>query len=60
MNDEDENQELPLHLTLRASEYSRIKTDTNQRIGKAGEPVAELTSPGWTMMSAGKEAHIHG
>lgn len=46
MNDEDENQELPLHLTLRASEYSRIKTDTNPRIGKSGEPVAELTSPG--------------
>ena len=54
MNDED------IHLILRASEYSRIRTDTKPRIGKTGEPVAEQTSLGWTMMSAGKEAHIHG
>ena len=58
MNDEDKKPELPIHLILGASEYSRIKTDTKPRIGKAGEPVAELTSLGWTMMSAGKEAHM--
>ena len=58
MNDEDEKPELPIHLILGASEYSRIKTDTKPRIGKGGEPVAELTSLGWTMMSAGKEAHM--
>ena len=45
-------------MILGASEYSRIKTGTKPRIGKAGEPVAELTSLGWTMMSAGKEAHM--
>ncbi|XP_068723854.1 uncharacterized protein [Montipora capricornis] len=58
MNDEDKRPELPIHLILGASEYSRIKTDTKPRIGKAGELVAELTSLGWTMMSSGKEAHI--
>ena len=58
MNDEDEKPELPIHLILGASEYSRIKTDTKPRIGKAGEPVAELTCLGWIMMSAGKEAHM--
>ena len=58
MNDGDKKPELPIHLILGASEYSRIKTDTKPRIGKAGEPVAELTSLGWTIMSAGKEAHM--
>ena len=58
MNDENKKPELPIHLILGASEYSRIKTDTKPRIGKAGEPVAKLTSLGWTMMSAGKEAHM--
>ena len=58
MNDEDKKPELPIHLILGASEYSRIKTDTKPRIGKTGEPVAELTSLGWTMMSAGKEARM--
>ena len=45
-------------MILGASEYSRIKTDTKPRIEKAGEPIAELTSLGWTTMSAGKEAHM--
>ena len=57
MNDDDKKPELLIHLILGASGYSRIKTDTKPRIGQAGEPVAELTSLGWTMMSAEKEAH---
>ena len=44
MDDEDTKQELPIHLILGASEYSRIKTQTKPKIGKAGEPIAELTS----------------
>ena len=54
MNDEDKKPELPIHLILGASEYSRFRP----RIGKDGEPVAELTSLGWTIMPAGKEAHM--
>ena len=58
MDDVDTKSELPIHLILGASEYSRIKTDTKPRIGKAGEPIAELTTLGWTMMSAGKETNL--
>ena len=58
MDDGDTKSELPIHMILGASEYSRIKTDTRLRIGKTGEPIAELTTLGWTMMSAGKEAHL--
>ena len=46
MDDEDNKPELPIHLILGAGEYSRIKTDTKPRIGKAGEPIAELTTLG--------------
>ena len=58
MDDEDTKPELPIHLILGASEYSRIKTQTKPKIGKAGEPIAELTTLGWTMMSAGKEVAL--
>ena len=44
MDDEDTKSELPIHLILGASEYSRIKTNTKSRIGKAGEPITELTT----------------
>ena len=54
MDDGDTKSELPIHLILGASEYSQTKTDTRPRIGKTGEPIAELTTLGWTMMSAGK------
>ena len=60
MDDEDTKPELPIHLILGASEYSRIKTHTKPKIGKVGEPIAELTSLGWTMMSAGKEVGLTG
>lgn len=59
MDDEDTKSELPIHLILGASEYSRTKTHTKPRIGKAGEPIAELTTLGWTMMSAGKEVGLN-
>ena len=38
MDDEDTKPELPIHLILGASEYSRIKTQTKPKSGKAGEP----------------------
>ena len=60
MDDEDTKPELSIHLILGASEYSRIKTHTKPKIGKAGEPIAELTTAlGWTMMSAGKEVGLN-
>ena len=37
MDDEDTKPELPMHLILGASEYSRIKTQNKPKSGKAGE-----------------------
>jgi hypothetical protein len=56
MNDCDTKRELPIHLILGVNEYSRIKTSTKPRVGHPGEPVAEFTTLGWTMMSPGAEA----
>ena len=46
---------LPIHLILGASEYTGIKTSELRRIGLPGEPVAEKTKLGWTIMSPGTE-----
>ena len=58
MDDKDKKGELPIHLILGASEYSRIKTETKPRTGKPSEPIAELTMLGWAMMSSGKETGL--
>ena len=42
---------LPVHLILRTNEYAQIKTKTTPKIGKPGEPIAELTQLGWNIMS---------
>ena len=55
MDDDVSKPELPVHLILGASDYSRIKTNTKPKLG---QPVAELTAFGWTMMSAGKEEDL--
>ena len=55
MSDEDSKSMLPVHLILGASEISRIKTSTPAKVGGDGEPVAEKTSLGWTIMSPGCE-----
>ena len=58
MLDEDAKTALPVHLTLGASEIARIKTDQAPRVGSPGEPVAEITRFGWTIMSPGKEPDL--
>ena len=50
MEDVDK-EKLPVHIILGASEYAKLKTDTVPRNGKPGEPVAELTRIGWTIIS---------
>ena len=55
LNDLDNKRELPVHLVLGTSEYSRIKTATKPRIGNPGEPVAEYTHLGFTKISPGAE-----
>ena len=44
-----------MHVVLGASEYARIKTKCGQKVGLPGEPVAEKTALGWTIMSHGRE-----
>ena len=50
--------ELPVHLILGTSEYARIKTETTPKMGKPGEPIAELTRFGWTFMSPVSEPDL--
>ena len=58
MDDVDEKAELPVHLILGASEYTRIKTMTKPKTGQPGEPVTEQTQFGWTLMSPGKKGRL--
>ncbi|XP_074629800.1 uncharacterized protein LOC141887949 [Acropora palmata] len=58
MTDRDDKPELPVHIILGVSDYAKIRTETRPKIGSPGEPVAELTKFGWTIMSPGKEADI--
>ena len=55
IEDNDSRPEIPIHVVLGASEYVTIKTGTAQRVGKPGQPVAEKTLLGWTLMSPGRE-----
>ena len=55
VNDPDNRLQIPIHVVLGASEYAMIKTTTSQKIGSPGQPVAEETLLGWTVMSPGKE-----
>ncbi|XP_046863293.1 uncharacterized protein LOC124457043 [Xenia sp. Carnegie-2017] len=54
IQDGDTKAQLPVHVVL-GEEYARIKTKNRPRIGKDGEPIAELTKLGWFVMSPGKE-----
>ena len=49
---------LPVHVILGTSDYARIKTCESQRTGAMGEPVAEYTHFGWTIMSPGTETDL--
>ena len=55
MEDKDQKPKLPVHLILGAGDYMRIKTNEKPRVGKIGEPVAERTKFGWTILAQGKE-----
>ena len=55
MDEHDKKSQLPVHVILGSGEYARIKTATTPPIGKEGEPVAEKTKLGWTILSPGAE-----
>ena len=56
MEDLDTKDRLPVHVILGASEYVKLNTDSAPKIGQVGQPVAELTQFGWTILSPGKES----
>ena len=55
MDDLDTKCRLPVHLILGAGEYAKLKTENAPKIGEPGQPIAELTKFGWTIISPGKE-----
>ncbi|XP_068680119.1 uncharacterized protein [Montipora foliosa] len=55
MTDHDPKPHLPVHVILGARDYAAIKTSERPRVGFPGEPVAEKTKLGWTIMSPGTE-----
>ncbi|XP_028407544.1 uncharacterized protein LOC114530162 [Dendronephthya gigantea] len=55
MNDNDQKPKLPIHLIIGASDYISIKTDQPACVGKTGEPIAELTKFGWTIIAKGNK-----
>lgn len=58
MEDTDLKKMLPVHAILGVSDYARIKTHESQRTGAMGEPVAEYTRFGWTIISSGTETDL--
>ncbi|KAK3748961.1 hypothetical protein QZH41_006847 [Actinostola sp. cb2023] len=51
MDDDDEKDQLPVHLIIGANDVAKIRTGERLRGGRRGDPVAEFTRFGWTIMS---------
>ena len=50
-DDKTPDDHLPVHLILGTNEYAKICTHAQIRLGRQGEPVAELISIGWMIMA---------
>ena len=57
IDDDDTKEELPVHISLGANNFSKIKTNIPARIGKTGKPVADLTKFGSMHTLSGQENH---
>ncbi|CAB4034757.1 Tumor necrosis factor receptor superfamily member 19 [Paramuricea clavata] len=55
MDDDDDKDILPVYILLGANDYAKVRTSENLRVGRIGEPVAEHTKFGWSIMSPGAE-----
>ncbi|PFX12136.1 hypothetical protein AWC38_SpisGene23954 [Stylophora pistillata] len=58
MDDEDTKQMLPVHIMLGANDFAKIRTGERLRVGCRGDPVAESTRSGWTVMSPGADSGL--
>jgi len=58
IDDDDGKRVLPVHLILGANDFARIRTGERLRVGRRGDPVAEFTRYGWTLMSLGAETDL--
>ena len=58
IDDMTDDRKLPVHLIICANEYAKIRTQTQARVGRQGEPVAELTRFGWAIMAPGDGADL--
>ncbi|KAK3700050.1 hypothetical protein QZH41_004349 [Actinostola sp. cb2023] len=58
MDDDDEKDQLPVHLIIGANDFAKIRTGERLRVGRRGDPVAEFTRFGWTIMSPGADTDL--
>ena len=58
MDHDDQKDLLPIHLILGANDFAKIRTRESLRVGRSGEPVAEHTKFGWSIMSPGAEQDV--
>jgi hypothetical protein len=50
MDDDVEKSQLPVHIIFGANDFAKIRTGERLRVVCRGDPVAELTRLGWTLM----------
>ena len=58
INDSDPKVVLSVHIILGVNDYTKIKTQERSRVGLEGGPVAELTKPGWVVVSPGDNSEV--
>ena len=57
MGDDDEKENLPVHIILGANDFAKIRTGGRLRVGRR-DPVAEFARFGWTIMSPGNDKDL--
>ena len=56
--DDDQKERLPVHIILGANDFAKIRTGERLRVGRRGDPVAEFTRFGWTIISPGADQDL--
>ncbi|XP_067045588.1 uncharacterized protein [Acropora muricata] len=58
LEDQSLDRRLTVHIILGANEQAQIRTCTQPRVGRRGEPVADFTRFGWALMAPGIETDL--